>query len=96
MVLLSFGEERIGGAYILRNESEEKSFREMLTPTKSELGSSEEREEAESSKKDKPHLTKMMTLPLEPVTLVKKILDREWVPTDRRDENPGIRKEKIN
>ena len=32
LVLLSFGEERIGGAETLRNESEEKSFREMLTP----------------------------------------------------------------
>ena len=29
--LLSFGEERIGGAKSLRNESEEESFREMLT-----------------------------------------------------------------
>ena len=33
IVLLSIGEERKGGAYTLRNESEEKSFREMLTPT---------------------------------------------------------------
>ena len=33
LVLLSFGEERIEGAYTLRNESEEKSFREMLTRT---------------------------------------------------------------
>ena len=72
MVLLSFGEERIEGAYTLRNESEEESFREMLTPTKSELGSSEEREEEESSEKDKPYLTKMMTLPLVSVTLVEK------------------------
>ena len=33
LVLLSVGEERIGGAYTLRNESEEELFREMLTPT---------------------------------------------------------------
>ena len=33
LVLLSFEKERIGGAYTLRNESEEKSFREMLTST---------------------------------------------------------------
>ena len=33
LVLLSFVEERIGGAQTLRNESEEKSFREMLTST---------------------------------------------------------------
>ena len=32
----SVGEKRIGGAYILRNESEEELFREMLTPTQSE------------------------------------------------------------
>ena len=29
----SVGEERIGGAYTLRNESEEELLREMLTPT---------------------------------------------------------------
>ena len=33
LVLPSFVEEQIGGAYTLRNESEEKSFREMLTST---------------------------------------------------------------
>ena len=33
LVLLSFGGERIGGALTLRNESEEESFSEMLTPT---------------------------------------------------------------
>ena len=32
-VLLSVGEEQIGGALTLRNESEEKLFREMLIPT---------------------------------------------------------------
>ena len=32
-VLPSVGEERIGGAYTLRKESEEEWFREMLTPT---------------------------------------------------------------
>ena len=31
--LPSVGEERIGGAYTLRNESEEELFSEMLTPT---------------------------------------------------------------
>ena len=34
-----------------------------------------------------------MTLPLASVTLVEKIPDREWVPSDRSAENPGIRKE---
>ena len=33
LVLLSFVEEQIEGAYTLRNESEEESFREMLTST---------------------------------------------------------------
>ena len=32
-VLPLVGEERIGGAYILRNESEEELFGEMLIPT---------------------------------------------------------------
>ena len=32
-VLPSVGEERIGGAYTLRNDTEEDLFREMLTPT---------------------------------------------------------------
>ena len=32
-VLPSDGEEQIGGAYTLRNESEEELLREMLTPT---------------------------------------------------------------
>ena len=33
LVLLSVREKRIGEAQTLRNESEEESFREMLTPT---------------------------------------------------------------
>ena len=32
-VLPSVGKERIGGAYILRNDSEEELLREMLIPT---------------------------------------------------------------
>ena len=32
-VLPSVGEERIGGAYTSRNDTEEDLFREMLTPT---------------------------------------------------------------
>ena len=31
-VMPSVGEERIGGAYTLRNDTEEQLFREMLTP----------------------------------------------------------------
>ena len=33
LVILSFAEEQIGGAYTLKNESEEESFREMLAST---------------------------------------------------------------
>ena len=57
------------------------------------MGSSEEREEVESSEKDKPCLTKMMTPPLASVTSVDKIPDGEWASSARRGENPGIRKE---
>ena len=32
-VLLSVGEEQIGGVYTLRNDSKEELLREMLTPT---------------------------------------------------------------
>ena len=35
-VLPSVGKERIGGAYTLRNDTEEELFREMLIPTSSE------------------------------------------------------------
>ena len=35
-VLPSVRDERIGGPYTLRNESEEELLREMLTPTQSE------------------------------------------------------------
>ena len=34
-VLPSVGEERIGGAYTLRKDTEEELLREMLTPTQS-------------------------------------------------------------
>ena len=34
-----------------------------------------------------------MMPPLASATLVEKIPDREWVPWDRRAENPGIQKE---
>ena len=33
LVLLSFGEERIGGSITSRNESEEESFRKMMIST---------------------------------------------------------------
>ena len=41
------------------------------------VGPSKEREEVESSEKNKPCLTKMMTPPLASATSVKKIPDRE-------------------
>ena len=57
------------------------------------LGPSKERDEVESSEKNKPCVTIMMTPPLGSVTSVEKIPDRELVPSDRIAENPGIRKE---
>ena len=47
----------------------------------------------ESSEKDKPYLTKMMRPTLASMISVKKIPDWEWVPSDRRAESPGTRKE---
>ena len=54
---------------------------------------SEEREEVESSEKDRPCLTKMTTPPLACVVSGERMPDREWVRSERRAENPGIRKE---
>ena len=36
LVLPSVGEEQIGGAYTLKNDSDEELLREILTPTQSE------------------------------------------------------------
>ena len=47
----------------------------------------------ESLEKDKPCLTKMMTPPLACVATGEKMPDREWVRSERKAENPGIRKE---
>ena len=44
--------------------------------------------EAESSEKDKPCLTKMMTQSLACVASRERMLDREWVRSERRAENP--------
>ena len=47
--------------------------------------------EVGSSEKDKPCLTKMMTLLLACVASRKKMPDLEWVRSERRADNPGIR-----
>ena len=46
----------------------------------------------ESSEKDKPCLTKMMTPSLACVASGERMPDREWVQSECRAENPGIRK----
>ena len=48
----------------------------------------------ESSKKDRPRLTKLTTPPLASVASGERMPDREWVRSERRAENPGIQKEK--
>ena len=50
------------------------------------------REEVESSENDKPFLTKMMMPPLACMASRKRMQDREWVRSERKAENPGIRK----
>ena len=47
----------------------------------------------ESSEKDRPCLTKMTTPPLAWVASEDRMPDREWVRSERRAENPEIRKE---
>ena len=56
-------------------------------------GSSKEREEVESSEKDRPCLMKMTTPSLVCVVSEERMPDREWLRSDRKAENPGIRKE---
>ena len=48
-----------------------------------------------SSEKDRPCLTKMMTPPLACVVSEERMPDREWVRSERKAENPGIRKEEL-
>ena len=47
----------------------------------------------ESSEKDRPCLTKMTTPPLACVASEERVPDREWERSERRTENPRIRKE---
>ena len=49
--------------------------------------------EVESSEKDRPCLTKMMMPLLACVASGKRMPDQEWVRSEHRAENPGIRKE---
>ena len=92
-VLPSVGEEQIRGVYTLRNHTEEELFREMLIPTQSEYGSSEERDEVESSERDRPCLTKMTPPLLACMVSEERMPDWEWVQSECRAENPGIQKE---
>ena len=57
----------------------------MLTPT---YESSKEREEIESSDKDKPRLMKMTPPLLACVVSGERMSDRKWVRSDCRAENP--------
>ena len=47
----------------------------------------------ESSEKDRPCLTKMTTLLLACLVPEERMLDQEWVRSERRAENSGFRKE---
>ena len=52
------------------------------------VGSSEEREEVESSEKDRPCMTKMTTPPPVCVASEERMPDRQWVRSESRAENP--------
>ena len=52
-----------------------------------------EREDVESSKKDRLCLTKMAKPPLAYVASGERMPDREWVRSERTSQNPGIQKE---
>ena len=83
-VLPSVGEERIGGTYTLRNESEEELLRDV-DPYIIRVGI-KRREEVESLEKDRPCLTKMTAPPLACVASGERMPDREWVRSERRAE----------
>ena len=51
------------------------------------------REQVESSEKDRPCLMKVTMVPLACMASGERMPDREWVRSERRAENPGIRKE---
>ena len=86
-VLPSVGEEQIGrGAYTLRRERGGVVKRDV-DPYIIRVGI-KQREEVESSEKDRPCLTKMMTPLLACVSTGERMPDREWVRSERRAENP--------
>ena len=49
------------------------------------------KEEVESLEKDRPCLMKVMTPPLAYIASREKMPNREWVRSEHRAENPGIR-----
>ena len=84
-VLPSVGEECIGGggAYTLRRERGGVVKRDV-DPYIIRVGiERKEREEVESSEKDRPCLTKVTTPPLAWVVSGERMPDREWVPSKR-------------
>ena len=76
-VLISVEEKRFGKAQTLRKESEENFFGEVLTTTKSDLRSSEKREDIESIEKNRPCLTKKLMSPLACGSFEEKMPDRK-------------------
>ena len=81
-----------GGVHIKKRERGEVAKKDV-DPYIIRVGSSEEREKLESSEKDKLYLSKMVTSPLACVVSRERMPDREWVRSERRAENPRIRKE---
>ena len=81
-----------GGMHIEKRE-QGGVVRRDVDPFIIRVGSSEKREEVESSEKDRPCLTKMTTPLLACMVSEERKPDQEWVRSERRAENPGIRKE---
>ena len=80
------------GAYTLRKESEGGIVKRDVDPYIIRVGT-KRRKKVESSEKDRPCLTKITTSPLACVASGERMPDREWVRSERRAENPDIRKE---
>ena len=91
LVVPSVGEEQIGGVHIKKRQRGGVAKRDV-DPYIIRVGI-KRREEVESLEKDKLCLTKMMTPPLACVVSGERMPDREWVRSERKADNPGIRKE---
>ena len=91
-VLPSVGEEQIWGGVHIKKWLRRGVVRRDVDPYIITVGIERRKKEVESSEENRPGLTKRMTPPLANVGSGEKMPGREWLRSERREENPGIRK----